>query len=130
MTETYSYAVWRHATDAPHYDLFIRRDGGVVHWIVPSNMPEEESDKRLAIEQALQQEFPEATPGGMYGDSYGEGKVELWHQGTYSAELSMKSKMVLSIEEGRMRGKYLMIVPAWGRWTEKRIWVIEKIGQT
>jgi len=131
MTETYSYAVWRHATGAPHHDLLINRDGGPVHWIVPSGMPEKGSEKRLAVEQAAPEGFPEVTLGeGTYRDSYGEGNVELLERGTYTAELSMKSKMVLNIEGGSMRGKYLMIVPAWGRWTEKRIWVIEKIGQT
>lgn len=131
MTETYSYALWRHAAAAPHYDLLINRDGGPVHWIVPSGMPEKESEKRLAVEQAAPEGFPEVTPGeGTYRDSYGEGNMELLERGTYTAELSMKSKMVLNIECGSMQGKYLLIVPAWGRWTEKRIWVIEKIGQT
>lgn len=131
MTETYSYAVWRHATGAPHHDLFISRNDAVMHLVVPSGIPGGESEKRLAVEQAAPEGFPEGLPGdGRYRDSYGEGYVELLEWGTYTAELSMKSKMVLNIEGGSMRGKYLMIVPAWGRWTEKRIWVIEKIGQT
>jgi len=131
MTETYSYALWRHATGAPHFDLFISRSGGTIHWIVPSGIPEEESGKRLAVEQAPPERLLEEEPGeGTYRDSYGEGNMELLERGTYTAELSMKSKMVLRIEEGRMRGRYLMIVPAWGRWTEKKLWVIEKIANT
>ncbi len=130
MTETFSYAVWRHATGAPHFDLFISRSGGTIHWIVPYGIPEEESEKRLAVEQAPPEGLPEEKLGEGTCRDYGEGNMELLELGTYTAELSMKSKMVLRIEQGRMRGRYLMIVPAWGRWTEKKLWVIEKIANT
>lgn len=127
MTETYNYEVLRHEADAPHWDLFVTGQGRAMHWIVPSGIPEGEKDKRLAVEESA----PEAAPdNGDYGDGYGKGETEPWDRGTCTIEMSNKIKMVLNVEGERLRGKYLFIIPAWGRWTEKKLWVIEKIGQT
>ncbi|HML95072.1 MAG TPA: hypothetical protein PKC29_06550 [Thermodesulfobacteriota bacterium] len=130
MTETFSYAVFRHKTDAPHWDLFVTSgDGRAMHWIVPSGIPVEEKDKRLAVGGSAPEDIPEGVPGECaYGDGYGRGEAEPWDRGACTIEMSNKIKMVLSVGGERMRGKYLFIIPAWGRWTEKRLWVIEKIG--
>ena len=131
MTETYSYTVFRHEADAPHWDLFVTGDGRAMHWIVPSGIPEGEKDKRLAVEESAPEDIPEVTEdGSAFRDGYGRGEAGLWDRGTCTIEMSNKIKMVLNVEGDRMRGKYLFIIPAWGRWTEKKLWVIEKIGQT
>ncbi len=125
MTETYSYTVFRHEADAPHWDLFVTGDGRAMHWVAPSGIPEGEKDKRLAVGG----DAPEGAPGeNAYGDECGRGGGEPWDRGTCTIEMSNKIKMVLNVEGERMRGKYLFIIPAWGRWTEKKLWVIEKIG--
>lgn len=130
MTETYSYTVFRHETDAPHWDLFITGGGRAMHWIVPSGIPLEEKDKRLAVEGGAAEGITGEAPGeGVYADGYGKGAAAPWDRGTCTIERSNKIKMVLNVGGERMRGKYLLIIPAWGRWTGKTLWVIEKIGR-
>lgn len=125
MTETYSYTVFRHEADAPHWDLFVTGDGRALHWVVPSGIPEEEKDKRLAVGGDAPEGESEVSA---YGDECGRGGGEHWDRGTCTIEMSNKIKMVLNVEGERMRGKYLFIIPAWGRWTARKLWVIEKIG--
>lgn len=125
MTETYSYTVFRHDTDAPHWDLFVTGEGRAMHWVVPSGIPEDEKDKRLAVGGDAQEE---ASGDSAYGEDCGRGEEERWDRGTCTIEMSNKIKMVLNVEGERMRGKYLFIIPAWGRWTARKLWVIEKIG--
>ncbi len=125
MTETYRYTVFRHEADAPHWDLFVAGDGRAMHWVVPSGIPYLLKDKRLAVGGDAQEEAPGES---VYGDECGRGGGEHWDRGTCTIEMSNKIKMVLNVEGERMRGKYLFIIPAWGRWTARKLWVIEKIG--
>lgn len=121
MTETYSYTVFRHEGDAPHWDFFVTGEGRAMHWVVPSGIPEDEKDKRLAVGGGTSGE-------SAYGDECGHGEAEPWDRGTCTIEMSNKIKLVLNVEGERIRGKYLFIIPAWGRWTAKKLWVIEKIA--
>ena len=76
MTETYSYTVFRHEADAPHWDLFVTGDGRAMHWIVPSGIPEGEKDKRLAVEESAPEDIPEVTEdGSAFRDGYGRGEA-------------------------------------------------------
>ena len=125
MTEMYSYTVFRHDAGAPHWDLFVTGEGRAMHWVVPSGIPEEEKDKRLAVGGDAQEGESEESA---YGGECGRGVEERWDRGTCTIEMSNKIKLVLNVEGERMRGKYLFIIPAWGRWTARKLWVIEKIG--
>lgn len=128
MKETCSFSIWRHDTAHPHYDFLLDENGGLRHWIIPSSVPEKHRDKRLAIEEKTAgRPTGRVLEHGINEDSYGTGEAELWDRGTCSLETSKKIKLVLNAVGGKLSGRYLLIIPGWGRWTEKKLWVLEKI---
>jgi len=130
MTETSDFVIGRHRTSHKHYDLVLGINGVTRHFIVPNNIPRRYGEKRIAIEEKETSAFPPTGGNGQAAeDSWGKGKWEIWDEGSFEIEASSGIKLVINSSGGRFRGRYLLLVPGWGRWTGKRLWVIEKIRE-
>ncbi len=130
MKETSSFIIGRHKTSNKHYDLLLEKDGEVRHWIIPKNIPKKYREKRIAIEEKGSGDFPRN--GGNVNraeDSWGSGAWEVWDSGVFETLASNSIRLVIRAEGQRLNGKYLLLVPGWGRWTGKRLWVLEKIRE-
>jgi hypothetical protein len=102
MTETSEFVIGRHKTSHKHYDLVLGINRATRHLIVPNSLPKKFGEKRI-------------------------GKWEIWDEGHFEIESSSSIKLVIKSIGKRFKGRYLLLVPGWGRWTGKRLWVIEKI---
>lgn len=130
MTETHEFVIGRHKTSHKHYDLVLGINGVTRHFIVPNSFPKKYGEKRIAIEEKENTAFPPYRGKGQEPvDSWGKGKWEMWDEGSFEIEASSGIKLVINSSGGRLRGRYLLLVPGWGRWTGKRLWVIEKIRE-
>ncbi len=130
MTETSDFVIGRHKTSSKHYDLVLGINGAVRHWIVPRDIPKKYGEKRIAIEEGRHAGFPQKGKDGQAAeDSWGKGIWEIWDEGSYEVEASSSIKLVIRPSGDRFRGRYLLLVPGWGRWTGKRLWIIEKIKE-
>jgi bifunctional non-homologous end joining protein LigD len=128
MKETHEFAIRRHETPHPHYDLVLVNPDGPRHWIVPGEIPEKYKEMRISIEQGSEPSAEyESENAELRQDSYGEGMSELWDSGTYESEIHKSTKLVIELHGGKRRGKFLLFCPIWGRWTKKRLWILEKI---
>jgi len=97
-------------------------------WIIPTNIPENKSEKKVAIEVEIPtQSLDETEAQEMIEDAYGTGKTKLWDKGKYTLESQKSIKLVFKAEGGKFKGRFLLHVPNWGRWTKKRLWMLEKI---
>lgn len=128
MTETHEFTIRRHKTPHPHYDLLLVNPEGHRHWIVPGEIPEKYKEMRISIEEGSDS-FAEykSENSDLIQDSYGEGMSELWDSGTYKSEIEKNTKFVIDLCGEKLRGKFLLFCPVWGRWTKKRLWILEKI---
>jgi len=130
MTETSDFVIGRHKTSHIHYDLVLGINGVTRHWIIPNDIPKKYGEKRIAIEEKGPAGFPpKGRDGQAAEDSWGKGKWEIWDEGSYEIEASSGIKLVIKSSGDRFKGRYLLLVPGWGRWTGKRLWVIEKIRE-
>jgi bifunctional non-homologous end joining protein LigD len=128
MKETSKFLIRKHNTPHPHYDLFLEVGNELKSWIIPTNIPKNPSDKKVAIEVDVpKQSLEEAEAQEMIEDAYGRGKTKLWDKGVYTLETNKKIKIIINAEGNKFNGKFLLHVPNWGRWTKKRLWTMEKI---
>ncbi|MGQ0792674.1 MAG: DNA polymerase ligase N-terminal domain-containing protein [Deltaproteobacteria bacterium] len=120
-----SFIIHEHATDCPHYDLRLRLDGGVKSWIIPKALPLSAGDeKRLAVEDwGAPAELISASEG-IIADGYGVGEASIWDAGAY--EICGRSRVRLDFEAwgGRLRGGYVLLLPGWGTWGKRNLWVL------
>ena len=127
MNETYSFTIQLHKTNRPHYDLTLEQNGDMRFWILPGGIPEVEKDRKIAIEELREDISSNKNPGAIKQDGYGEGEVKTWDSGSYSIESQNSIKTILSVKGKRFKGKFLLHNPGWGRWTKKKLWVLEKV---
>jgi DNA ligase D-like protein (predicted 3'-phosphoesterase) len=122
MNGTPKIVIQRHKTPYPHYDLRLEMDGVLRSWILPKNFPIED-EKRLAIEDK-DQELGIVSPGSIISDGYGVGEAEVWDSGVYEVERKRKSKIVFSARCEKFSGRFILLLPGWGIWSKKRLWIL------
>ncbi len=118
MKGTSSFVIGRYKGSRRHYELVLESKGGTRRWIIPKNIPRKYREKRIAIEE---------TEGKNSGERWDGGRREIWDRGAFETEASNSIRMVINASGEKLRGRYLLLVPGWGRWTGKRLWVLEKI---
>lgn len=64
---------------------------------------------------------------GIVEDGYGEGEVEIWDSGTYKLAKNSKSKIEIEVKSEKLSGKFVLLLPNWGRWYKKRLWILIKL---
>jgi len=128
MNGTHRFLILKHRTDHPHFDLKLEFGDLMKSWILPSRIPGECGVKSLAIENnddAFNQDvFVKAMD-----DRYGSGGAELWDRGYYEILFNRNEKITLNARGELFRGRFIFIVPSWGRWTGRRLWIVIKTDE-
>lgn len=92
-------------------------------WILPRGIPKEEGERRLAVEDNGGQ----IKPGDIVEDGYGVGRAEVWDSGTYEIKKKTRSKIEFEAKGKRLFGRFILLLPSWGRWCRKRVWVLIRL---
>ena len=128
MRETPEFTIRKHRTKKPHFDLILRLDGETKHWTIPNGIPEQSREKKIAVEESHNGAGgADEKSSGERADRYGGGRSELWDRGDCEITKFQEYKLVIRARGEKFRGNYLLFVPGWGRWTKRRLWVMEKI---
>ncbi len=128
MSETYNFLIHKHTTAHPHYDLYLQVGNELKSWIIPNGIPTDKKEKKVGVENEPICNSLEELESVVTGeDEYGKGKIKLWDKGSYILETSKNIKLIIEANGEELKGKYLLHVPNWGRWTKKRLWTVEKI---
>jgi DNA ligase D-like protein (predicted ligase)/DNA ligase D-like protein (predicted polymerase)/DNA ligase D-like protein (predicted 3'-phosphoesterase) len=120
-----SFVIQEHHARRLHYDFRLERDGVLVSWAVPKNLPETTAVNHLAVHT---EDHP-LEYGGFEGTipkgEYGAGKVVIWDSGTYEAEKfrddGEKGEVVVTLHGQRISGRYALIQTDGNQWLAHRM---------
>ncbi|HEY9305988.1 MAG TPA: non-homologous end-joining DNA ligase, partial [Mycobacterium sp.] len=109
MGQGNSFVIQEHHARRLHYDFRLERDGVLVSWAVPKNLPESTSENHLAVHT---EDHP-LEYGGFEGSipkgEYGAGKVIIWDSGTYEAEKfndsAEKGEVIVNLRGSKISGR-------------------------
>jgi DNA ligase D-like protein (predicted ligase)/DNA ligase D-like protein (predicted polymerase)/DNA ligase D-like protein (predicted 3'-phosphoesterase) len=119
-----TFVIQEHRARRLHYDFRLERDGVLVSWAVPKNLPETPSVNHLAV----QTEDHPLEYGGFEGTipkgEYGGGEVRIWDSGTYEAEKFLGAddggEVIVTLHGSRISGRYALIHTDGKNWLAHR----------
>ncbi|MGH7807571.1 MAG: DNA polymerase ligase N-terminal domain-containing protein [Thermodesulfobacteriota bacterium] len=120
------FFIQKHKTGHPHYDLKLETGGILRSWILPKAIPTTDNKVRLAIEDKEDTDGYISPEGGIVEDGYGVGEAEVWDRGIYELGKNSKSKVEFEAKGEKLSGKFVLLLPNWGRRYKKRLWVFIK----
>jgi len=120
-----SFVIQEHHARRLHYDFRLERDGVLVSWAVPKNLPDTTSVNHLAVrteDHPLEYgRFEGTIPKG----EYGAGTVRIWDSGTYVAEKfedsADKGEVIVVLAGSRISGRYALIRTGGDQWLVHRM---------
>ena len=122
-----TFVIQEHHARRLHYDFRLERDGVLVSWAIPKNLPDSPSVNHLAVhteDHPLEYATFEGTiPKGEYGG----GKVIIWDSGTYEAEKfrdppeqGQKGEVIVTLRGDKVSGRYALIQTDGKNWLAHR----------
>ena len=124
------FVIQEHHARRLHYDLRLERDGVLVSWAVPKNLPDTPAVNHLAVhteDHPLEYLTFEATiPKG----EYGAGKMVIWDTGTYETEkfndnppdgAAKGGEVIITLHGDRIDGRYALIQTDGKNWLAHRM---------
>jgi bifunctional non-homologous end joining protein LigD len=127
------FVIQEHHARRLHYDFRLERDGVLVSWAVPKNLPETTSVNHLAVhteDHPLEYgTFEGVIPKG----EYGAGKVVIWDSGTYDTEKFRdggeqrgdeggdRGEVIVNLHGSRISGRYALIQTKGDQWLAHRM---------
>ena len=124
------FVIQEHHARRLHYDLRLERDGVLVSWAVPKNLPDTPSVNHLAVhteDHPLEYLTFEATiPKG----EYGAGKMIVWDTGTYETEKfndippdgpAKGGEVIVTLHGKKIDGRYALIQTDGKNWLAHRM---------
>ncbi len=107
--ESKIFVVQEHHARRLHYDFRLERDGVLKSWAVPKGIPENASDKRLAVETedhpVEYAQFEGSIPEGQYG----AGIVTIWDKGTHETKVWNEKMVEFTLNGKKLTGRYVLV---------------------
>ncbi|BBZ77618.1 multifunctional non-homologous end joining protein LigD [Mycolicibacterium anyangense] len=115
------FVIQEHHARRLHYDFRLERDGVLVSWAIPKNLPDTPAVNHLAVhteDHPLEYAtFEGAIPKGEYGG----GQVIIWDSGTYEAEKFRDNEVIVDLYGQRITGRYALIQTKGDQWLAHRM---------
>lgn len=106
------FVIQEHHSRTTHYDFRLERDGVLVSWAVPKNLPDAPGVNRLAVRTEDHPREYSAFEGTIPAGQYGAGTVRVWDSGTYVTEKFLdtteKGEVTVVLSGHRISGRYAL----------------------
>jgi bifunctional non-homologous end joining protein LigD len=120
-----AFVIQEHHARRLHYDFRLERDGVLVSWAVPKNLPETTSVNHLAVHTEDHPLEYGTFEGNVPKGEYGAGKVIIWDSGTYDTEKFNdsveKGEVIVNLHGSRISGRYALIQTNGDQWLAHRM---------
>lgn len=116
-----TFVIQEHHARRLHYDFRLERDGVLVSWAVPKNLPETTSVNHLAVHTEDHPLEYGTFEGDIPKGEYGAGKVVIWDSGTYDAEKFREDEVIVNLHGSRISGRYALIQTKGDQWLAHRM---------
>lgn len=116
-----TFVIQEHHARRLHYDFRLERDGVLVSWAVPKNLPETTSVNHLAVHTEDHPLEYGAFEGNIPKGEYGAGRVVIWDAGTYEAEKFLDDEVIVNLHGNRISGRYALIQTNGDQWLAHRM---------
>ncbi|OBG96877.1 ATP-dependent DNA ligase [Mycobacterium sp. E3251] len=116
-----SFVIQEHHARRLHYDFRLERDGVLVSWAVPKNLPETTSVNHLAVHTEDHPLEYATFEGNIPKGEYGAGKVIIWDSGTYEAEKFLENEVIVNLRGSKVSGRYALIQTRGDQWLAHRM---------
>jgi bifunctional non-homologous end joining protein LigD len=116
-----TFVIQEHHARRLHYDFRLERDGVLVSWAVPKNLPETTSVNHLAVHTEDHPLEYGTFAGNIPKGEYGAGKVIIWDSGTYEAEKFRDDEVIVNLHGRRITGRYALIQTKGDQWLAHRM---------
>ncbi|MFW0794303.1 ATP-dependent DNA ligase [Gordonia sp. CPCC 205515] len=103
------FVIQEHHARRLHYDFRLERDGVLVSWAVPKNLPTDSDQNRLAVHTEDHPMDYAGFEGDIPSGEYGGGHVEIWDRGTYETEKWRDNEVIVRLHGNRIQGRYALI---------------------
>ena len=120
-----TFVIQEHHARRLHYDFRLERDGVLVSWAVPKNLPDTTSVNHLAVHTEDHPLEYATFEGNIPKGEYGAGKVIIWDSGTYDTEKfndsAEKGEVIVTLHGSRISGRYALIQTNGDQWLAHRM---------
>jgi bifunctional non-homologous end joining protein LigD len=116
-----TFVIQEHHARRLHYDFRLERDGVLVSWAVPKNLPETTSVNHLAVHTEDHPLEYGSFEGNIPKGEYGAGKVVIWDSGTYETEKFRDDEVIINLHGSRISGRYALIQTKGDQWLAHRM---------
>jgi bifunctional non-homologous end joining protein LigD len=116
-----TFVIQEHHARRLHYDFRLERDGVLVSWAVPKNLPDATSVNHLAVHTEDHPLEYGTFEGNIPKGEYGAGKVIIWDSGTYDTEKFRDDEVIVNLHGSRISGRYALIQTNGDQWLAHRM---------
>ncbi|MGE0215383.1 ATP-dependent DNA ligase [Mycolicibacterium sp.] len=123
------FVIQEHHARRLHYDFRLERDGVLVSWAVPKNLPDSPSVNHLAVHTEDHPMEYLTFAGEIPKGEYGGGKVYVWDTGTYETEKFRDNppdgpdkggEVIVTLHGAKIEGRYALIQTDGKNWLAHR----------
>ena len=119
-----TFVIQEHHARRLHYDFRLERNGVLVSWAVPKNLPESTSVNHLAVHTEDHPLQYSAFEGTIPKGEYGGGVVTIWDSGTYETEKfndpGENGEVIVTLHGKKVSGRYALIQTDGKNWLAHR----------
>ncbi|GFG74819.1 ATP-dependent DNA ligase [Mycobacterium botniense] len=116
-----TFVIQEHHARRLHYDFRLERDGVLVSWAVPKNLPKTSSVNHLAVHTEDHPIDYATFEGTIPKGQYGAGSVVIWDSGTYDTEKFRDDEVIITLHGKRISGRYALIRTNGDQWLVHRM---------
>lgn len=125
-----TFVIQEHHARRLHYDFRLERNGVLVSWAVPKNLPDTPSVNHLAVHTEDHPLEYGTFEGSIPKGEYGGGKVIIWDAGTYETEKfndnspdgpAKGGEVIVTLHGKRIDGRYALIQTDGKNWLAHRM---------